>query len=130
MPLHLKVHLGRGGTGDPGAALAQPRGQILRRAARGTQIPDGTARLGQAGADQRARLIEMLDRRLAGAGQQARDQLQLHRDADKTLGQRVVNLPRQAPPLRQHGAPLRLHLAHAPAIGQVTQKQRGQSKRE
>ena len=64
-----------------------------------------------------------LRRRLARAGEQPGDQFQLHRDADKALGQGVVNLPRQASPLRQHRAPLRLHLQHPPAIDQVSQQQ-------
>src|ERR1700691_2346010 len=64
-PLHLKVHLGRRAAGNPVAALPQPCRQVLRARSLGTQIPDGCAGLGQAGPHQRARLIQLLQGRLA-----------------------------------------------------------------
>ena len=94
------------------------------------QVPDRGARIGQAGAHQGAGLVELVQcrlgrSRLARAGKQPGEQFQLHRDPHKALGQGVVNLPRDPPPLAQHRTPSRLYFQHPPAIHQVSQQSQG-----
>src|SRR5829696_4908716 len=103
--LRLHAALGR----QPPRHLGERRRQVALVQRLGPQVPDVAARLGDAAADEGAGAVEVLARGVGRRGHRARDDLQLHGDAEYLLREVVVYLARDAVALLEHRAVARPH---------------------